>query len=176
VNKLFDIPLYDIKYELCEVALGKGNKELSKYSFTIMDGNYFSVMPFSPDGVYSLTSVHYTPHETSYDKLPHFSCQDKNANCSCNQLRNCDDCKNKPCSKHKEMEILFNDYLLNKFSFEYDKSIFAIKPILKSCESDDARPTIIKKFRSNPTFIACLSGKVSTIYIMKDFVINNIER
>ena len=175
VNNLFNVPLLDIKYELCEVALGKANEELQKYSFTIMDGSFFSTMPFAKGDIYSLTSVHYTPHETCYEKLPSFKCQEKNENCSCKQLCNCNNCKNKPQSMHREMEDLFESFLLDKFKFDYDKSIYAIKPIMKCCENDDARPTIIKKYHTNPTFISCLSGKVSTIYIMKDYITSDIK-
>lgn len=177
INKLFGFPLYDIKYELCEVSLGKVNDEFKKYSFTIMDGNYFSIMPFSKDNsVYSLTSVHFTPHYTCFDKLPKFSCQNDTNGCSCNQLKNCNNCKNKPQSKHVEMENLLNEFLLDKFKFGYENSIYVIKPIMKNCEDDDARPTIIKTLSTKPTFISCLSGKVSTIYIMKDYITNSVRR
>ena len=176
INNLFDVPLLDLKYELCEVVLGNANEELQKYSFTIMDGNYFSVMPFAKGNKYSLTSVHFTPHETCYEKLPCFNCQKKNKKCTNKLLLNCNNCENKPLSKHEDMEKLYKEFLLDKFKFNYLNSIYAVKPILKCCENDDSRPTIIKKHREEPTFISCLSGKVSTIYIMKDYIINNIVK
>ncbi len=177
INELFGFPLYDIKYELCEICLGKVDNEFKKYSFTIMDGDYFSIMPFSRDNnVYSLTSVHFTPHETCFDKLPNFSCQNKDNGCSRYLLKNCNSCKNKPQSQHKQMEVLLNEFLLDEFKYEYENSIYAIKPIMKNCEDDDARPTIIKTLSTKPTFISCLSGKISTIYIMKDYIANIARR
>ena len=95
-----------------------------------MDGSFFSTMPFSKGEVYSLTSVHYTPHETCFKKLPEFSCQD-NSTCSSRQLNNCNNCPNKPLSMHKEMEELFNAYLLDKYKFNYTGSLYTIKPIVR---------------------------------------------
>lgn len=172
VNKLFDIPLIDVKYELCEVITGKANEELQKYAFTIMDGSYFSTMPFSEGNRYSLTSVHFTPHETCLKELPFFTCQLKNEKCKCKQLQNCNTCRYRPLSKFNEMKKIFNEYLDDKFDIEYESSLFGVKPILKSSEEDDSRPTIIKKYGKKPMFVSCLSGKVSTIYIMGDFILN----
>lgn len=59
-------------------------------------------------------------------------------------LFNCNNCKYRPNSKEKEMYALFNEYLLDKYKFEYKESLFAIKPILMKSENDDSRPTIIK--------------------------------
>ena len=73
------------------------------------------------------------------------------------------------------MYALFNEYLLDKYKFEYKESLFAIKPILMKSENDDSRPTIIKKHSNSPTFISCLSGKVSTIYLMEEFVDNILK-
>jgi len=173
VNKLFDIKPLNIKYELCEIALGNPSDQLKKLSFTIMDGSFFSIMPFGLTNLYSLTSVHYTPHKTSFNDTPEFKCQNKNENCK-KVLDNCNTCKYKPLSKNKEMLELANSYLLDQYKFDYKSSLFTIKPILFESELDDSRPTIIKKHRSNPIFISCLSGKISTIYKMVDFIENNL--
>lgn len=175
VNKLFGVELLDLKYELCEVELGIPSKELSNVAFTIMDGDFFSTMPFGKENYHTLTSVHFTPHLTSYEKIPKFSCQEKHIKCGQKMLFNCNNCKYRPNSKEKEMYALFNEYLLDKYKFEYKESLFAIKPILMKSENDDSRPTIIKKHSNSPTFISCLSGKVSTIYLMEEFVDNILK-
>lgn len=175
VNRLFGVKLLDLKYELCEVELGIPNKELSNLAFTIMDGDFFSTMPFGNDNYHTLTSVHFTPHLTSYEKIPKFRCQEKKLECGQKILFNCNNCKYRPNSKEKEMYAIFNEYLLDKYKFEYKESLFAIKPILIKSENDDSRPTIIEKHTNNPTFISCLSGKVSTIYLMEEFVDNILK-
>ena len=175
INKMFTAKLLKLKYELCEVELGIPSIELKDYSFTIMDGEFFSTMPFGNSEYHTLTSVHFTPHETSYDETPKFDCQCKHSNCGENIIFNCNKCPYKPESKNREMLDLFNKYLLDKYKFEYKKSLYAIKPILLDCEENDARPTIIERHSSNPTFISCLSGKVSTIYLMEEFIKKILE-
>ena len=49
-----------------------------------------------------------------------------------------------------------------------------MKPILMSSEIDDSRPTIIKKYSTNPTFVGVLSGKINTVYDL-DEVLENGE-
>lgn len=58
---------FSIKYELCEIILCDVNDKLKDIGFTVMDGPFFSIMPFGKTGFHSLTSVTFTPHTTSYD-------------------------------------------------------------------------------------------------------------
>ena len=51
-----------------------------------------------------------------------------------------------------------------EYIFEYKKSLFSMKPILMQSEIDDSRPTVIKVYSKNPTFIGVLSGKINTVY------------
>ena len=176
VNELFHMPKYDIKYELCEVEIGKANKKLKDIAITIMDGPFFSVMPFGKTGFHSLTSVSHTPHDTCYESLPKFDCQKKSSTCSEWQLDNCNQCKYVPESKIEDMISLYHQYIKDEYIFSYDKSLFAIKPILLSSERDDSRPTIIKKHRSHPTFISCFSGKFNTIYLLDEFIDVNFRK
>lgn len=68
---------FGIKYELCEIILCDVNDKLKEIGFTVMDGPFFSIMPFGKTGLHSLTSVTFTPHTTSYDGVPTFACQSK---------------------------------------------------------------------------------------------------
>lgn len=176
INELFKMPKYDIKYELCELELGKVNKSLKDLAITIMDGPFFSIMPFGKSNFHSLTSVNHTPHNTCYKELPEFECQNKNNECSKLVLDNCNTCKYKPESKKKEMLSLLGKYLKDDYKFYYEKSLFTIKPILLVSEKDDSRPTIISRQRKKPTFISCLSGKFNTIYLLDEFLETNFER
>ncbi|MEG0833371.1 MAG: FAD-binding oxidoreductase [Oscillospiraceae bacterium] len=158
-------PPFNIKYELCEIILCEVAKELKDTGITVMDGPFFSIMPFGKTGLHSLTAVTFTPHVTSYDKLPTFACQDcSNGFCSPQVLGNCNECPAKPKSAYPYMSSLARKYLLDKFSFSYKSSLFSMKPILKSSEIDDSRPTVIREFSKEPTFVSVLSGKINTVY------------
>lgn len=156
---------FGIKYELCEIILCNVNDTLNEYGFTVMDGPFFSIMPFGKTGVHSLTSVTFTPHTTSYDSVPTFACQEKSGGyCSTEHLGNCNDCPAKPITAFPYMANLARKYLKDEYAFEYKESLFSMKPILMSSEIDDSRPTVIRKYSSNPTCVGVLSGKINTVY------------
>lgn len=138
---------------------------LNNTGITVMDGPFFSIMPFGKTGYHSLTSVTFTPHVTSYDALPTFDCQRlSNGFCSPQQLANCNDCRHVPPSAWDYMSNLARKYLKDDYKFEYKYSLYSMKPILKASEIDDSRPTVIKYFSKEPTFVSVLSGKINTVY------------
>lgn len=156
---------FGIKYELCEIILCNANDKLKDIGFTVMDGPFFSIMPFGKTGYHSLTSVTFTPHTTSYDEVPVFDCQKKSrGHCSTFRLGNCNDCPAKPVTAFPYMAHLARKYMLDDYGFEYEKSLFSMKPVLMSSEIDDSRPTVIRKYSERPTFVSVLSGKINTVY------------
>ena len=175
-NQIMDMLGYDkfkIKYELCEIILCDVNEKLMQYGLTVMDGPFFSIMPFGKTGKHSLTSVTFTPHTTSYDPLPVFQCQKKtNGYCTSHFLGNCNECIAKPETSFPYMSNLAHKYLKDELAFFYSSSLYSMKPILMSSEIDDSRPTLIKTYSKNPTFVSVLSGKVNTIYDL-DEVLND---
>ena len=164
---------FGIKYELCEIILCDVNEKLKGVGFTVMDGPFFSIMPFGKTGLHSLTSVTFTPHTTSYDPVPTFSCQAESKGfCTTKRLGNCNDCPAKPVTAFPYMANLARKYMLDDYRFEYRNSLFSMKPILMSSEIDDSRPTVIREYSKNPTFVGVLSGKINTVYDL-DEVLND---
>ncbi len=176
VNQLLKKLNYDtfgIKYELCEIILCNVNDKLKNVGLTVMDGPFFSIMPFGKTGLHSLTSVSFTPHMTSYSDVPVFNCQ-KNIDasyCSPECLGNCNNCANKPESAWGYMSSLARKYVNEQYKFEYYKSLYSMKPILKSSEVDDSRPTVIKVSNTEPKFISVLSGKINTVYDLDNILV-----
>lgn len=161
------------KYELCEIILCRVDGALRNTGITVMDGPFFSIMPFGRTGYHSLTSVTFTPHLTSYDRVPTFPCQaDSGGTCSPGQLGNCDTCPARPRSAWSYMAGLARKYLRDEYRFEYAGSLYSMKPILTSSEIDDSRPTVIRTFSENPTFVSVLSGKVNTIYDLDEVLLH----
>lgn len=174
VNNMFKQRMLDIKYELCEIELINVNENLKDVAITIMDGPFFSIMPFGKKNIHTLTSVNFTPHEVSFTKLPKFTCQQSNVKCQNEFIENCNECPYKPKSDTKRFLELYNQFMRDNLKFEYVKSLFAVKPILLASENDDSRPTVIERYTSNPTYISCLSGKFSTVYLLDEFIEKNI--
>ena len=165
VHALMGFEPFGIKYELCEIILCTVNEKLKDTGITVMDGPFFSIMPFGKTGLHSLTSVTFTPHSTSYDSLASFECQGRSGGlCKPGDLFNCNDCPAKPASAWPYMSQLARKYLKEEYGFEYHSSLFSMKPILKASEIDDSRPTVIREYASAPAFYSVLSGKINTVY------------
>ncbi|PJA53337.1 amino acid oxidase [Candidatus Roizmanbacteria bacterium CG_4_9_14_3_um_filter_36_11] len=148
INKMFGFDNYKIKYELCELALGRVSNGFSRMGLTVIDGPLFSLMPFTDGNVCSLSSVRFTPISTSYLKPQNIECRRR--------------------SNWRKMESLAGNYLKHDFRFRYKSSIIDIKPILLASEKDDSRPTLITCHSKNPFFISVLAGKISTIYDLEE--------
>ena len=165
IETIEKLPLFRIKYELCEIILCKAINKLKNIGITVMDGPFFSIMPFGQTGYHSLTSVTYTPHVTSYNDIPIFKCQIDNIDfCNSGQLGNCNNCPNKPTTAYPYMSSMAKKYLRKEYDFEYVDSLFSMKPILQVSEIDDSRPTVIRKLSDKPILISVLSGKINTVY------------
>ena len=167
-NQILDLAgfeRFEIKYELCEIILCEVNEDLKDKGFTVMDGPFFSIMPFGKTGLHSLTSVTFTPHSTSYGDISGFSCVGNSVgHCSPERLGNCNSFPAKPDSAWPYMANLARKYLLDKYEFNYKQSLFSMKPILMSSEITDSRPTVIREYSKKPFFVGVLSGKINTIY------------
>lgn len=176
INKLEGMAkeLFDIKYELCEIILCSPSEALKNTGITVMDGPFFSIMPFGKTGLHSLTAVTFTPHMTSYDAVPTFRCQncaeEQSVSCTPADLGNCNECPHRPDSAWPYMSRLADKYLKTEYAYSYVQSLFSMKPILKSSEIDDSRPTAVSVMSRKPTFISVLSGKINTVYDLDEYL------
>lgn len=172
---------FALKYELCEIILCKVSENLVDTGLTVMDGPFFSIMPFGKTGYHSLTSVTFTPHKASFEEYPRFACQQvqpvgledgsvQAGLCGKGILGNCNSCSNRPESAWEYMAALARKYMRDEYVFTYDHSLFSMKPILKASEIDDSRPTVIKAASTDPTFVSVLSGKINTIYDLDEIL------
>lgn len=169
-----DPVLFEMKYELCEIILTRADERLKRIGITVMDGPFFSIMPFGKTGYHSLTAVSFTPHKTSMDRLPHFTCQRQEWNgeepCTESALRDCNTCPHRPESAWPYMDHLARKYMKDDFTYEYVGSLYSMKPILKASEVDDSRPTAIRVGSDAPRLVSVLSGKINTVYDLDDYL------
>jgi len=165
----FEPELYGLKYELCEIILCKVSDNLKDVGFTVMDGPFFSIMPFGKSGYHSLTSVTFTPHKTSYEEPPVFDCFQKGI-CSGEGFANCNICPNRPGTAWEYMSALARKYVREEYEYTYVRSLFSMKPVLKASEIDDSRPTVIKYAARAPVFLSVLSGKINTLYDLDEYL------
>ncbi len=137
------------KNELTEVVLIETPEELSQLGVTVMDGPFFSVMPFPAEGCYSLTHVRYTPHFSwRYDDGVISSTPEKI----------------QPRSRWRHMVKDSERYLPLMKDAQLKKSLFTTKSVLEMNEFDDGRPIFLHAHHSVPGLYSVLGGKIDNIY------------
>lgn len=167
VLRTFGFEPLPLKYELCEVALVDAPAQAG-IGVTIMDGPFFSLMPFGLSGRHSLTAVDYTPRLTSFAAEPTFPCQVLNSMCTPTALDNCGLCPARPVSAFPRMAALAKQYLCNAGAMRLVEPLHSVKAVLKTSEVDDSRPTLVRLHRETPPFISLFSGKINTIYDLEE--------
>jgi hypothetical protein len=154
-----------IEYQVCQVIIGETAK-LINTGITIMDGPFWSIMPYGHSRFHSLTNVKFTPLETSIDEK--LNCQKNHQLCGNNSIYDCNNCLLRPTSNEKAiLQELENDLKDNDFKFV--NSIYTVKAIISSLINPSAaRPTQLLSDTTG-NIIGVLSGKIgSSIPLSKE--------
>lgn len=152
-----DLPPARLKHEIAELALVEPPIELKELGITMMDGPFFSCMPYPAEKLYSLTHVRYTPHESwadedgARDAYAHFAKAD-------------------PDTRHAFMLRDAQRYLPCMAGAQYRRSIFDVKTVLIKNEQDDGRPILYHQKPEGSRVISILGGKIDNIYDLFDAV------
>lgn len=142
------LPRLPLKYQTAEVALIRVPPELQKVGITVMDGPFFSTMPFPALGLHSLTHVTYTPQHTWSDG------EENRGALSVAP----------PQSKSIYMLHDAQRYVPAMRSAAYVGSIFQTKTVLLRTEIDDARPILFRRDYGLKNFSVVLGAKIDNIY------------
>lgn len=139
-----------LKHEIVEIALIEPPLELENIGVTVMDGPFFSTMPFPARECHSLSHVRYTPHSFWLDKYglsPY-------------------DVLNQSVLETR-VDRMIRDasrYLPVLAKSKYRESLFDIKTLLEKNESDDGRPILFRESASTPGLYSVLGGKIDNVY------------
>ena len=139
-----------LKHEITEMALVRMPPALAGLGVTVMDGPFFSAMPFPPRGLHTLSHVRYTPHLHWPDaegvdpgeRLEHYP-------------------------RRSRADRMIRDaarYLPSLASAVQVDSLFEVKTVLVRSEGDDGRPILFEKHASLPGAYSILGGKIDNIY------------
>jgi glycine/D-amino acid oxidase-like deaminating enzyme len=150
-----ELPMLGLKHELTELALIEPPDELQQIGVTVMDGPFFSTMPFPALGLHSLSHVRYTPHESWREpelvRDPHAYLAERS-----------------PESRFTFMLKDSQRYLPCMQGARYVKSLFEVKTVLVQNEVDDGRPILFRCQPGNPDFTTVLGAKIDNIYDVLD--------
>lgn len=148
--------LIPLKQEMTEMVLVDTVPALQDVGITLMDGPFFSLMPFPPYRTQVLSHVRYTPHtywfdhETGGDNQKQYERAPRKSN-------------------FLKMIKDTSRYLPAAAGFKYKGSIWEVKTVLPRSEQDDGRPILFKNDAGGINNLTCvIGGKIDNIYDLSD--------
>jgi glycine/D-amino acid oxidase-like deaminating enzyme len=144
-----------LRHEATEMALVDLPPGLRDFSVTIMCGPFFSLMPFPPRGLSTLSHVSYTPHYSWTDEpgeddyagfKPRFPLQ----------------------TRFNRMWRDASRYLPALSAARYVESLWEVKTILPQSDANDSRPILFKQDPVAPNVVSILGGKIDNIFDLDD--------
>ena len=145
-----------MKHEITEMALMQPPPELKKLGVTVMDGPFFSMMPFPARNLHTLSHVRYTPHVHWFDQQgidPYQRMHDYDR-----------------ASRVDRMVRDVTRYMPAIEGAKYIESLFEIKTVLVKNEGDDGRPILFEKHPELPGCFSVLGGKIDNIYDILEMI------
>lgn len=139
-----------LKHEITEMALIQMPSQLENLGVTLMDGPFFSIMPFPSRQMHTLSHVRYTPHSHWHDK-PGINPYHKMA----------------IHERKTRVDRMLRDvgrYLPAIHSAAYMDSLYEVKTVLVQNENDDGRPILFEQSSKLPGCYSILGGKIDNIY------------
>ena len=139
-----------LKHEIAEIALVEMPPELRDVGVTVMDGPFFSALPFPARGLHSLSHVRHTPHV---------------------QWRDCGeadpDLQLAAHGSPTRVTRMLRDaarFLPVIADARVVESFYEVKTVLAKNESDDGRPVLFERHAEAPGCFSILGGKIDNIY------------
>jgi glycine/D-amino acid oxidase-like deaminating enzyme len=152
------LPRVPLKHELTELALVEVPAALHDLGVTVMDGPFFSCMPFPARGLHTLSHVRYTPHGHWYDgDGPYRPPYDIFAE----------------TVKETAFPHMVRDaarYLPALAGCRYHDSLWEVKTVLPRSETDDSRPILFKSDFGIPGYHLVMGGKIDNVYDIVDVI------
>jgi glycine/D-amino acid oxidase-like deaminating enzyme len=150
------LPLIPLKQEMTEMALVEVPPQLCAVGVTVMCGPFFSLMPFPPRGLHSLSHVRWTPHDAWQEGGVSCTPADEEAARRPRQTHFPwmiqDACRSLPLLRH----------------CRYVDSLWEIKTVLPRNETDDGRPILFRRDHGLPGLHCVLGAKIDNVYDLLD--------
>ena len=141
-----------LKRELTELALVKSPPELEGIGVTVMDGPFFSLMPYpTRPGLSTLSHVRYTPHCAWYD-TPGAAPLDGS------------ELLDGYATRFPHMVRDAARFLPSIAGAKYVDSLWEVKGIMPRSEQDDSRPILFRESPEIPGLFSVLGAKIDSAY------------
>jgi glycine/D-amino acid oxidase-like deaminating enzyme len=143
------------KHELTEMALVEPPIELDGAAVTVMDGPFFSLMPYPSRGLFTLSHVRYTPHCTWQDETGA-------------PIYDGDSLLSNRASRFVHMVRDATRYLPAMRGACYVDSLWEVKTVMPRSEQDDSRPILLRRSAEYPACITVLGAKIDSVYDVEE--------
>lgn len=141
---------FGLKHEITEMALVELPPALKGIAVTVMDGPFFSIMPFPDRGLNTLSHVRYTPHlswredgrESPYTVLDRYPRKSRGDRMIRDAAR----------------------YIPQVSNVIQRDSLFEVKTVPVYTEGNDGRPILLERDRTHGRIFSILGGKIDNVY------------
>lgn len=144
-------------HELTEIAIVQPPAVLNGIGVTVMDGPFWSCIPFPPHHAYSLSHVRYTPHAR-------WRSDDEDAMTKPQA--------NDPGQPHpSHVALMVRDaarFLPAMRDVRHRASLWETKTTLPRSTDDDGRPILVRAHADAPGLFSVLGGKIDSVYDVED--------
>lgn len=150
------LPIIPLKHELTEMALVEVPDSIKSIGITVMCGPFFSIMPFPPRNLHTLSHVRYTPHHYWHDNPEHYM----DAHAYFDSI-----------PKQTNYSYMIRDaqrYVPLLKECAYVDSLWEVKTVLPLSEVDDSRPILFRKDAGLKNFHSLMGGKIDNVYDVTD--------
>ena len=161
-------PQMSLQHKISEVLLVKPPPELKGRGITVMDGDFFSIMPFPARGLHSLTHVRHTHHVSWVE--------------------------NSQSARPVNPLVILEDYLrghphgmtgrsrgpwmirdAQRFvpciqNIEVVESLMDVKTLMTKTAVDDARPILFHRDAAMPGLVSIMGGKIDNIFDVLTYI------
>ena len=149
------LPPVPLVHELTELALVDPPEWMRGRGVTVMDGPFWSCMPFPAESTHSLSHVRYTPHARWSDgAAPRHDAEAL--------------LRQPPSSQAPHMLRDAARYLPEMAEARYRRSLWEVKTILPRSDVDDSRPILVHAVPEAPGLLAVLGAKIDNVYDVEE--------
>lgn len=137
------LPVLPLKHELAEMALLQLASPLDGLAVTVMDGPFFSTLPFPALGLHTLSHVRYTPQLVWHDGRP------------------------APASPGSQAALMLADaarYLPALRDSRVQGSLVEVKAVLRESEVNDGRPILFRRDHGLPGLHVAVGAKIDNVF------------